>query len=168
MKEGWYFVHLDLVLYYIKLLDSLHYAKSSLTWIFSRSFSVVCVPFSNNIHIENWNTTAYTTNNTLQRHLTNKTTHNTKLEKHTSTCVYKLKCNDCPKFYIGQTGRSFKTQYIEHIEALTQPLIKLNFAEHIFNTHHTHTNIEKLRNSTCTTKRPQTKHHWTIWDIQTL
>ena len=30
---------------------------------------------------------AYTTNNTLKRHLTNKTTHNTKHEKHTSTGV---------------------------------------------------------------------------------
>ena len=49
---------------------------------------------------------AYTTNNTFQRHLTNKTTHNTKQEEHMSTVVYKLKCNDFPKFYIGQTGRS--------------------------------------------------------------
>ena len=28
------------------------------------------------------------------------------------------------------------------MEALTQPLIKSNFAEHTFNTHHTYTNIE--------------------------
>ena len=44
---------------------------------------------------------ANTTNSTLQTYLTNRTTHNTKQEKHT-TGVYKLKCNDCPKFYIGQ------------------------------------------------------------------
>ena len=82
---------------------------------------------------------AYTTNNTLQRHLTNKTKH----EKHTSTGVYKLKCNKCPKFYIGQTGRSFKTRYTEHVKTLTQPLIKTNFAGLIFNTHHcTYTNIK--------------------------
>ena len=31
---------------YIILLDSLHYAKASLTWIFSRSFSMPCVSFS--------------------------------------------------------------------------------------------------------------------------
>ena len=35
-----------------------------------------------------------------------------------------------------------KTIYTEHIQAVTQPLIKSNFAEHIFNTHHTYTNIE--------------------------
>ena len=87
---------------------------------------------------------AYTTNNTLKRHLTSKTIHNTKHEKHASTGVYKLNCNDCPKYYIGQTGRYFKTRYTEHIvKALTQPFIKSNFAEHIFNTHHTYTNIEK-------------------------
>ena len=31
---------------------------------------------------------------------------------------------------------------MEYIKALTQPLIKSNFAEHIFNTHHTYINIE--------------------------
>ena len=46
----------------------------------------------------------------------NKSTH----EKHTSPGVHKLKCNDRPKFYISQTGRSFKTRYTEHIEALTK------------------------------------------------
>jgi len=69
-------------------------------------------------------------------------THNTKREKHTSTGVYKLKCNDCPKYYIGQTGRSFKTWYTEQIKALTQLLMKSNFAEHILNTHHTYTDIK--------------------------
>ena len=68
--------------------------------------------------------------------------HNTKHEKHTSTGVYKLKWDDCPKYYIGQTGRSFKTRYTEHIKALLQQLIKSNFAEHIFNTHHSFTDIE--------------------------
>ena len=34
------------------------------------------------------------------------------------------------------------TRYTEDIKALTQPLIKSNFAEHIFNTHHTFTDIE--------------------------
>ena len=43
---------------------------------------------------------------------------------------------------VGQTGRSFKTRCTEYIKGLTQPLIKSNFAEHMFNTHHTCTNIE--------------------------
>ena len=53
--------------------------------------------------------------------------YNTKQEQHISTGVYKLNFNDYPKFYIGQIGRSFKTLYSE---ALTQLLIKSNFAEH--------------------------------------
>ena len=32
--------------------------------------------------------------------------------------VYKLNCSNCNKFYIGQTGRSFKQRYIEHTKAL--------------------------------------------------
>ena len=43
---------------------------------------------------------------------------------------------------MSQTGRSYKTHYTEHIKALTQPLMKSNFAEHIFNTHLTYTNNE--------------------------
>ena len=39
-------------------------------------------------------------------------------------------------------GRSFITRYTEHIKTLTQSLKKSNFAEHIFNTHHTYTVIE--------------------------
>jgi hypothetical protein len=49
---------------------------------------------------------------------------------------------NCHKLYIGQTGRSFNTRYTENTKALTQPLTKSNFAEHIFNAHHTYTNIE--------------------------
>ena len=40
-----------------------------------------------------------------------------------------------------KAGRSFRMQYTEHIKALTQPVIKLNFAERIFNTNHAYTNI---------------------------
>ena len=69
---------------------------------------------------------------------TNITRYNVKQEKYTSTGTYKLKCNECPKLYIDQTGRSFKTQYTEHIKALTQALTKSNMAEHIFDTNHTY------------------------------
>ena len=69
--------------------------------------------------------------------------HYTKHEKHTSTGYTNLNVNkDCPKYYIDQTGRAFKIQFTEHIKALTQPLIKSNFAQHIFNTHHSYTNIK--------------------------
>ena len=38
--------------------------------------------------------------------------------------------------------RYFKSRYTEHIKALTQPLITSNFAERIYYTHLTYTNIE--------------------------
>ena len=43
---------------------------------------------------------------------------------------------------INLTSRSFKTQYTEHMKALTQPLMKSNLAENIFNTNDTYNNIE--------------------------
>ena len=69
---------------------------------------------------------------------------NTNDRNNTSTGVYKLKFNGCSKFYISQTGRSFKTWYIEHtsIQSLTKPLIKSTFAEHILNIHHIYTKIQ--------------------------
>ena len=31
-----------------------------------------------------------------------------------------MTCHDCGAFYIGQTGRSFKTRYFEHVRALNR------------------------------------------------
>ena len=44
---------------------------------------------------------------------------------------------------LGSLERIYKKKhYTEQIKSLTQPLIQSNFAEHIFNTHHTYTNIK--------------------------
>ena len=32
--------------------------------------------------------------------------------------VYKLQCDDCDAFYIGQTGRSFNQRHVEHMRSL--------------------------------------------------
>ena len=100
------------------LLDSLHYAKSSITCVFSRIYHKKTTRNTAKSFRKLEYNIVYTTNNTHQAHLTNKTTHNTKKikNKNTSTRVCKLKCNDCPKFYIGQMGRFFKTyKHIKHI-----------------------------------------------------
>ena len=58
-------------------------------------------------------------------------------------------------FYIGKTDRYYKTRCTENIKAFTEPLIKSNFAEHIFNTNNTYTNFaKKIRNSTYTIQGP--------------
>ena len=60
--------------------------------------------------------------------------------KHDNPGVYKLKCSDCEKFYIGQTGRSFTQRYSEHIKSITQSTDSA-FANHILETGHTYSNI---------------------------
>ena len=43
-----------------------------------------------------------------------------KIDKLDKSGVYKLTCHDCDAFYIGQTSRSFKTRYSEHVRALNR------------------------------------------------
>ena len=52
--------------------------------------------------------------------------------------VYKLNRN---KFYIGQTGRSFKQRYIEHTKAL-HSTTESAFANHLIEANHTYKNID--------------------------
>ncbi|KAJ4438388.1 hypothetical protein ANN_14333 [Periplaneta americana] len=78
------------------------------------------------------------TNNTLQKHLNTQTT---QTNKYNNTGLYKLKCNTCNNFYIGQTGRSFQTRYKEHITAITKLQNTSTYAEHITNTNHTYRDI---------------------------
>lgn len=69
-----------------------------------------------------------------------KLLHNTnKLEK---TGVYKLKCNDCDKFYIGQTGRSFAKRAKEHKPNPRINPQKSSYAQHIIDEEHSTGNIE--------------------------
>ena len=57
------------------------------------------------------------------------------LEKKTG--VYKLSCDDCECFYIGQTGRGFQKRFIEHTPKhnlkgqTTLSNIKSNYARHL-------------------------------------
>ena len=46
MKETTFHSHTIQQIFIYILWDSLHYAKFSFTWVFSRRFSVSCVPFS--------------------------------------------------------------------------------------------------------------------------
>lgn len=55
--------------------------------------------------------------------------------------VYKLNCSDCPKYYIGQTSRSFKKRFREHIPKKTTGPQTSNFAEHLISLNHNYVNI---------------------------
>lgn len=63
--------------------------------------------------------------------------------------VYKLTCDDCTKCYIGQTGRSFKCRFNEHIQALrsyNSTTMKSTYADHLLTENHNYTNITKNMN----------------------
>jgi hypothetical protein len=49
---------------------------------------------------------------------------------------------DCPRQYVGQTGRSFKTRFKEHIRAIKHNTDSSTYAQHILNTGHKYGNIE--------------------------
>ena len=52
-------------------------------------------------------------------------------DEYDGTGVYKLNCSDCSQFYIGQTGRSFKVRYMEHIPISKSNVKRSTFAEHL-------------------------------------
>jgi len=64
-------------------------------------------------------------------------------DPYSSSGVYRIKCSDCESFYIGQTGREFKTRFKEHIRAITRPDRDSKFAEHIINSNHTYVGMRE-------------------------
>ncbi len=57
------------------------------------------------------------------------------------TGIYKNTCNDCAKFYIGQTGRSFEVRFTEHIKEIGKPKIESKYAQHLTTEKHNYTDI---------------------------
>jgi hypothetical protein len=78
---------------------------------------------------------AYRTNNTIRKHLFKK---HEILDKYDNSGIYAMKCLDCPRQYIGQTGRPFKTRYKEHIRHNSD---NSTYTQHILNNTHTYGNI---------------------------
>jgi hypothetical protein len=67
---------------------------------------------------------AFNTKNTIEKLINMKTKTPNKFDQ----CgVYKMNCNSCPKAYIGQTGRNFKTRYKEHMQDIKKTELKLVF-----------------------------------------
>ena len=56
------------------------------------------------------------------------------------TGIYKIKCDDCPAFYIGQTSRSFSKRFKEH---LPRKSTKSAYANHLINSMHNYSDINK-------------------------
>lgn len=113
----------------------------------SNKKNFVSIEFGDNLH--------YTIKNELRKHniiLSNKTSN--RLERHLNnksrpanddlngTGVYKLTCNDCPKQYIGQSGRSFRTRFREHLPKPKLRTQRSKFAEHLALENHNVNNCE--------------------------
>lgn len=83
-------------------------------------------------------TVAYRNSNKLENIINPRKTSNG--DEFDGSGVYKVKCNDCPKYYIGQTGRSFRTRFKEHLpkKTVTQ---KSNYAEHLVQCGHNYSSL---------------------------
>jgi len=55
-----------------------------------------------------------------------------------------MNCGSCDSFYIGQTGRSFRTRRNEHLKALNRDPPNSNYAEHLLETNHKYSNEAEL------------------------
>ena len=60
----------------------------------------------------------------------------TKVEKINKCGVYKLQCSDCPSFYIGQTGTSFKLRFDQHRRDVGKEDPSSAFAQHLNSASH--------------------------------
>jgi hypothetical protein len=57
-------------------------------------------------------------------------------DKYEKPGAYKSKCIDCPRQYIGQTGRNFKRRYREHIRYIRNNRNTSGYVQHILETGH--------------------------------
>jgi hypothetical protein len=63
-------------------------------------------------------------------------------DKYENPGIYKLKCMDCPRQYVGQTGRNFKTTYKEHIRDIRNNKSTSGSVQHILDTGHAFGNMD--------------------------
>jgi hypothetical protein len=62
--------------------------------------------------------------------------------------VYQMICKDCPLKNIGQTGRTFRTRYKEHIREIKTNDQSSKFAQRTLDTTHNHDTAENQENTT--------------------
>ena len=93
--------------------------------------------FLNNLDIN----VAYKTNNNLGKFIKNN---KTKTVKNKKSGVYKLTCGDCPKIYIGQTGRNFSKRLKEHLSSFNKGKTDSSYANHLLECNHTFNNNFKI------------------------
>jgi hypothetical protein len=81
--------------------------------------------------------------NTLQQLTEPRIVNNT--QEQDKSGIYKLTCNTCKMSYIGQTSRSLKQRYQEHIRDIRNNKPRLTYAKHILNNKHEHDTMTLLK-----------------------
>lgn len=76
---------------------------------------------------------AYKTRDNLGKIIKNN---KSKTAKEKKSGVYLLNCGSCPKFYIGQTGRSFENRIKEHKRSYLKNYNNSHYATHLLNDSH--------------------------------
>lgn len=76
---------------------------------------------------------SFKTNNSTGKFIKNN---KTKLDKNNKSGVYKLTCKDCPKTYIGQSGRSFSKRIKEHQASFIKRKTDSHYANHLLESGH--------------------------------
>ncbi|PNF21350.1 hypothetical protein B7P43_G18081 [Cryptotermes secundus] len=94
---------------------------------------------------------AFRTKNNLQHILKSRP----EINKYNNSGIYSMKCLDCPKEYIGQTGRKFNTRYKEHIHDIRHNNSNTGYSEHILNTGHAYGTIENTMDIIATGRKGQ-------------
>lgn len=87
---------------------------------------------------------AFKTNNSLGKLIKNNKSKTDNLKK---SGVYKLQCNDCPKTYIGQTGRCFNKRIKEHYSSFINGKSDSNYGLHLRECNHSFNQNFKILHS---------------------
>jgi hypothetical protein len=85
---------------------------------------------------------AFKCNNKISQLMKPNTTNNTPY--YNKSGIYKLTCNTCKLAYIGQTSRSLKLRFQEHIRFIWQNNPQSAYAQHILQNRHEYGPIERL------------------------
>ena len=96
---------------------------------------------------------AYTTNNSINKHLTKKPHTTQPTRQYEKSGIYQLTCPDCHKWYIGQTGRSFQKRYQEHFHDYKYNKYKSKYATHLLENHHSIGPMQETMHILYTTKK---------------
>ena len=86
---------------------------------------------------------AYRTRNTIEKLLRHR--RNPSQGDHfENSGIYQLTCPDCGMVYVGQTGRSFRTRYREHLRHYKYRTGNSKFAQHLWEQNHSFSPIDSV------------------------